>query len=145
MEKIFLSSRILSALLALLAPLALAETPRVAVTVYNSDLGLVRERRALDLERGESVHEFQDVAERIDPTSVHFRPVDGKGGLEILEQNYEYDLVSSEKIFEKYLEHPVEVFFQKSGDVLSGVLLSHGRGGMVLRDAGGERLFVVLG
>jgi hypothetical protein len=131
--------------LVLLAPLALAESPKIAVTVYNSDLGLVRERRALTLERGESIYEYRDVAERIDPTSVHFRPVDGKGGLEVLEQNYEYDLVSSDKVFQKYLEHPVQVFFEKSGDMLSGVLLSHGRGGMVLRDAAGERLFVLLG
>jgi hypothetical protein len=123
---------------------ASAETPRVAVTVYNNDLGLVRERRVLELGAGETVYEFRDVAERIDPTSVHLRPVDGKGGLVVLEQNYEYDLVSSDKILEKYLEHPVDVYFKQGGAVLSGVLLSHGRGGIVLSDTGGGKLDVVL-
>ncbi|MBM3320921.1 MAG: DUF4139 domain-containing protein [Candidatus Eisenbacteria bacterium] len=145
MNRILRTSSLILIGLSLLAGPLFAESPRIAVTVYNNDLGLVRERRALALERGESVYEYRDVAERIDPTSVHFRPVDGKGGLEVLEQNYEYDLVSSDKVFQKYLEHPVQVFFDKSGDMLSGVLLSHGRGGMVLRDAAGERLFVLLG
>lgn len=136
------------ALLALALPLfaaaALADEPRVAVTVYNRDLGLVRERRTVDLEKGESVYSFQGVAARIDPTSVHIRPVDDRGGLEVIEQNYEYDLVSSDKIFEKYLEHPVEIFFRDRGDVISGVLLSYQGGSAVLRDPGGEKLSVVL-
>jgi hypothetical protein len=133
-----------AAALLLLAPLAFAETPRVAVTVYNSNLGLVRERRSIDAGSGESTYEFQDVAEQIDPTSVHLRPVDGKGGLVVLEQNFEYDLVSSEKILEKYIERPVEVYFKEGSAVLSGVLLSHGRGGIVLRDARAGKLDVVL-
>ncbi len=120
-----------------------ADTPRLAVTVYNHDLGLVRERRVLDLERGETVYSFTGVAARIDPTSVHFRPVDGKGGLEVLEQNFEYDLVSGEKIYEKYLDHPVEVFFARSGDLLEGVLLSARGGTLVLQDREGGRLSVV--
>lgn len=128
-----------------LAASAAAESPRFAVTVYNRDLGLVRERRVIDVEKGETAYSFSGVAARIDPTSVHFRPVDGKGGgLAVIEQNYEYDLVSSDKIFEKYLGHPVEVFFREGGDVLSGVLLSAGGGSVVLRDGGGERLSVVL-
>ncbi|MFH1277724.1 MAG: DUF4139 domain-containing protein [Candidatus Eisenbacteria bacterium] len=129
----------------LLAAAAAAETPRFAVTVYNRDLGLVRERRVIEVEKGETAYSFQGVAARIDPTSVHFRTVDGKGGgLAVVEQNYEYDLVSSDKIFEKYLDHPVEVFFQEGGDVLSGVLLSFQGGNVVLRDREGDRLSVVL-
>ncbi|MBN1826185.1 MAG: DUF4139 domain-containing protein [Candidatus Eisenbacteria bacterium] len=126
------------------AAAASGESPRVAVTVYNRDLGVVRERRVIELRRGDVLYSFTDVAAEIDPTSVHFRAVDGRGDLEVLEQNYEYDLVSSDKLFDKYVGSPVDVFFSRSGDVLSGTLLAR-RGGLILQDAGGERVSVVLG
>jgi len=122
---------------------AAAEEPAIAVTVYNNNLGLVRERRAISLDEGVSVYSFTDVAALIDPTSVHFRPVDGRGGLEVLEQNFEYDLVSSEKLFEKYLEHPVEIFLEEGADVIRGELLSFRGGSFVLKDSREGRISVV--
>lgn len=131
--------------LALLLTVAAAasSSPGVAVTVYNSNLGLVRDARVIGLVAGESVFSFTDVAAQIDPTSVHFRAVDGLGFLEVLEQNYEYDLVSSDKLFEKYLEKRVEIFFKESADVLRGRLLSHGRGSMVIEEPEAGKITVV--
>ncbi len=119
---------------------ASADTP-IAVTVYNNDLGVIRERRTIEIGRGESVYSFTDVAALIDPTSVHLRAMGG-GGLEVLEQNFEYDLLSSEKLYRKYFEKRVEVYV-KEGEVLTGTLLSVAGGSFVIRSEREEKLVVV--
>ena len=70
----------------------------VAITVYNQNLALVKEGRTLDFQKGINRLSLTDVASYIDPTSVHFRPKSESGRIELLEQNYQYDLISSEKI-----------------------------------------------
>ena len=71
----------------------------VAITVYNSNLGVVKDLRSIDIKSGTSTIKLTDVAQYIDPTSVHIK-LDG----EVLEQNYQYDLVSIDKILKKYLD-----------------------------------------
>src|SRR5262245_66516752 len=77
------------------------EQREVMVTVYNGDLGLVKDLREVRLAVGTAEIWFMDVAARIDPTSVHLRSLTAPAGLRILEQNYEYDLLSSDKLLEK--------------------------------------------
>lgn len=84
----------------------------VAVTVYNVNLALVRETRTLDLDRaGEGTMRFMDVPSAINPRTVHLRGIGG-AGVSVLEQNYEYDLISPEKLLEKYVGKEVEVVEQ---------------------------------
>ena len=75
----------------------------LAVTVYNDDLGLVRDQRRIGLERGVFTLPFRDVASRIDPTSVAFRSLGHPGAVDVLEQNYEYDLLTPASLLEKYV------------------------------------------
>ena len=95
----------------------------VMVTVYNGNLGLVKDTRAAQLPAG--VHEIQyaDVASLIDPTSVHLKSLTTPAGLRILEQNYEYDLLSSEKLMEKYVGKKVRLY-QSDGTWHDATLLS---------------------
>ena len=97
--------------------------------------GLVRETRTVSLEKGEGELRFTDVAAFIDPTTVGFRDLDGKG-TRVYEQNFEFDLVSASKLLEKYLDRKVKVTFgDKSHE---GTLLSSSGGRVVLaRDDGG--------
>jgi len=81
----------------------------VSITVYNQNFGLVREIRTLDLVRGRVDLEFADVAAGIQPETVHIRPLGGPG-LRVLEQNYQYDLLSPEKLLEKYVGRTVNVY-----------------------------------
>ncbi|HEX72383.1 MAG TPA: hypothetical protein ENN65_03605, partial [Candidatus Hydrogenedentes bacterium] len=74
----------------------------VAVTVYNNDRALVRDRRDLKLLPGQVSLKFMDVAERILPETVSLKSLSAPGALHILEQNYEYDLMSPSKLMEKY-------------------------------------------
>jgi len=95
------------------ATVALAESPAargddpeprsVAVTVYNGNLGLVRDERRISLERGVFTLPFRDVAAQIDPTSVAFRALRAGGAVDVLEQNYEYDLLTPQALLEKYV------------------------------------------
>src|SRR5262245_66087611 len=73
-------------------PLAITETDQkdVMVTIYNGNLGLVKDTREVRLDSGTLEVKFMDVAAQIDPTSVHLKSLTDAGGLKILEQNYEY-------------------------------------------------------
>src|SRR5262245_26983981 len=96
---------------AIAAPLGMtaADQRDVMVTVYNGNLGLVRDVRETRLPAGVSSVQFMDVAALIDPTSVHLVSLTDRPGLGILEQNYEYDLLSSEKLLEKYVGQTVRL------------------------------------
>lgn len=81
----------------------------VAVTVYNNNLALVKDTRKVKLLPGESALNFMDVAQQIMPETVSLRSVSEPGSLRILEQNYEYDLMSPEKLMEKYVGKTVRL------------------------------------
>jgi hypothetical protein len=99
------------------------EQKEVMVTVYNGDLGLVKDLREVRLPVGTNEIWFMDVAARIDPTSVHLRSLTAPAGLRILEQNYEYDLLSSEKLLEKYVGRRVRLY-QSDGTYHEATLLT---------------------
>ena len=114
----------------------------VAVTIYNQDLGLIKDVRELQFERGRSVIKFTDVAAQIDPTSVHFKPVNPSDRVSILEQNYQYDLVSSTKILQKYVDEQIELFTRSAGSEAEGKsykgrLLSYSNDNVTLQEPGG--------
>ena len=85
----------------------LSDQEDVSVTIYNSNLALVRDVRALTLGEGELRLRFGDVAEQIQPETVSLRSLTEAGSVVILEQNYEYDLMSPQKLMEKYVGREV--------------------------------------
>ena len=93
------------------------------VTIYNGNLGLVKDVRETRLPVGLGEAQFTDVAALIDPTSVHLRSLTDPAGLRILEQNYEYDLLSSDKLLEKYVGKLVRLY-QSDGTFHEARLLS---------------------
>ncbi len=104
-------------------PAAQAEDKTVQLTVYNQDLALVSETRAVALETGLNEVVYSDVAALIDPTSVSFRSLTDPDGTAVLEQNFEYDLVGSAKLLQKYIDQVIVVQTQDS-QTYSGTLLS---------------------
>src|SRR5213596_38314 len=95
----------------------------VMVTIYNGNLGLVKDVRETRLPTGLHETEFTDVAAQIDPTTVHPKPLTDPAGLRILEQNYEYDLLTSQKLMEKYVGKKVRLY-QGDGTYHEATLLS---------------------
>ena len=86
-----------------------AQRDAVSITVYNQNFGLVREIRTLDLASGRVALEYGDVASGIQPETVHIRPLGG-GGLQVFEQNYQFDLLNPQKLREKYVGRTVNVY-----------------------------------
>ncbi len=95
----------------------------VMVTIYNGNLGLVKDTREVRLDAGTLEVQFADVAALIDPTSVHLKSLTDPTALKILEQNYEYDLLTSAKLLEKYVGKKVRLY-QSNGAYQEATLLS---------------------
>ena len=107
------------------------------LTVYNQNLALVKDVREINLENGVNLVQFKDIASGIDATSVFFRDLTFPSTF-VVEQNYEYDLVSKNKILEKYLDEEITVQVEEGQEVkeYTGKLLSY-RDGIIL-ESGGE-------
>ena len=102
----------------------------VSITVYNQNFGLVREIRTIDLPTGRTALEFADVSQQIQPETVSIKAL--TGNLHVLEQNYRYDLLSPQKLLEKYVGKKVKVYRwnQATGkeDAFDAEVLSVGQG-----------------
>jgi hypothetical protein len=81
----------------------------LAVTVYNSDIALVRDVRELRVARGVGELRFMDIAATVNPATVHFRSLSQPSQLDVLEQNYEYDLLEPDKLLRKYVGRDVKL------------------------------------
>jgi hypothetical protein len=82
----------------------------VSITIYNINMGLVKDVRAIDLKEGMLELKFMDVASSIIPSSVHIKSLIEPESLFVLEQNYEYDLLSPQKLMEKYVGKNVRLY-----------------------------------
>lgn len=98
------------------------ERRQVSLTVYNDDLSLIRERRTVPVGKGPFHLRFEDVTSGIDPTTVHLTPQDA-GSLTLLEQNYEFDLISQATLLEKYVGRRVG-YRNEDGSIGDAMLLS---------------------
>lgn len=116
---------------------ALAQDKEVALTVYHDNLALVRDVRTFELKKGRFEIRFQDVASSIDPTSVYFASLTAPDKVAILEQNYEYDLINSTKMLQKYVDKEI-VLEGKEGKSYSGTLLHASGSDIILQESGGS-------
>lgn len=99
---------------------------------------VIKQERPFTLEPGRSTVRFTDVASEIDPTTVSFLSLTDPETTHVLEQNFEFDLVSAAKLLQRYVDHPVNIG-QKVGDkieIYEGTLLSVDRGVVMKRNDG---------
>ncbi len=87
-----------------------AERQEVSITVYNQNFGLVREVRNISFGTGRVALEFRDVSAQIQPETVHIKSLDRVASLQVLEQNYQYDLLNPQKLLEKYVGRTIKVY-----------------------------------
>ena len=123
--------------LCLFIVLAICHAVSTELTVYNDNLGLVREQRDIQLDKGQNEIKFTDVASKIDATSVHFKSITDPDGTKVLEQNFEYDLISRDKLLSKYIDKEIELVRRlgvsgEKTEIIKGTLLSL-KGGMTLK------------
>ena len=105
-----------------------ADRKSTAITIYNQNFGLVREVREIALGQGKVALDFRDVASRIQPETVHIKSLSGANALNVLEQNYRFDVLTPKKLLEKYVGKRVKLyrFNEKTGkdEVFPAKLLS---------------------
>src|SRR5438876_8582143 len=110
----------------------------VNITVYNSNLGLVRETRRLTLPNGQIALRFADVTAQIRPETVHLASLTAPSALRILEQNYQYDLLNPAKLLDKFVGKEITLVLRhyqnntESFEPVQATLLSN-NGGQVWR------------
>ncbi|NQT94974.1 MAG: DUF4139 domain-containing protein [Candidatus Omnitrophica bacterium] len=104
----------------------------VEVTVYNNNLGLVKDTRNIQLSKGEGELRFMDVAAHIMPVTVHAKSLNHPDDFYVLEQNYEYDLINSEKLLDKYVGKKIKIIdwnkYQDRKEIVEAELLSNNQG-----------------
>jgi len=109
-----------------------ADRTAVEVTVYNNNLGLIKETRSVDIPAGRGELRFMDVPAHIMPVTVHVKSLDDPKGLSVLEQNYEYDLMNSAKLLDKYVGKKIRIIdwnkYQDRKDEIDAILLSNNEG-----------------
>jgi hypothetical protein len=66
----------------------------VSLTIYNQNFGVVKDRRTVELANGRTTLIVEDVAQLIDPTTVHFKSLTAPNAVVVREQNYQYDLIN---------------------------------------------------
>ena len=103
---------------------------------------VIRQQRDISLVRGRNSVRFSDVAAFIDPTTVTFESLTDPAGTSVVEQNFQFDLVSQEKLLQKYIDQTIKVDQVRGNAVesFSGTLLSTAGGMILKRDDGSVQL-----
>ena len=81
----------------------------VAVTIYNENLALVKDQRRIQLGSGQNMLAFRDVSARMRPETALLRSLTSPGKLPVIEQNFDFDLLTPEKMLQKYVGKSVSV------------------------------------
>jgi hypothetical protein len=87
----------------------LADQRQLNVTVYNANLALVHDRRRLTLEKGENLVAWRDVSANLDGTSALLEDLTAPGSVSLIEQNFNFDLLSPEALLKKAVGSEVTV------------------------------------
>lgn len=87
----------------------LADQSEVAVTIYNDNLALVKDQRKLNLGSGQKSLALRDVSAQMRPETALLRSLSAPGSLEMLEQNFDFDLLTPDKLLEKYVGKTVTI------------------------------------
>jgi hypothetical protein len=116
------------------AATTLADQRDLNVTVYNSNIALIRHVRELTIPSGTFRLKFEDIAATVNPATVHFRSLSEPEKLSVIEQNYEYDLLEPAKLLHKYVGKEVTLIrsFRENGETkhedVKAILLADNNG-----------------
>jgi len=90
-------------------PSTLADQQSVAVTIYNESLALVKDQRRVTLEAGRNRLALREVSARMRPETALLRSLSHPGTLTLVEQNFDFDLLTPAKLLEKYVGRNVRI------------------------------------
>lgn len=81
----------------------------LAITIYNSDLALIKDTRNIKLINGVQSIALRDVSAQIRPETALFKSISAVGSITVIEQNFDFDLLSPQKLLEKYVGKSVSL------------------------------------
>jgi hypothetical protein len=81
----------------------------VAVTIYNKDLALIKDQRKITLKKGLNNLAFRGVSAKIRPETALLRSLDKNITLQVLEQNFDFDLLTPQKLLEKHVGKQIQI------------------------------------
>ncbi len=87
----------------------LADQQEVAVTIYNEQLALVKDLRHITLNKGFNRLAYREVSAQMRPETALLRSIDHSQGFYLIEQNFDFDLLTPQKLLEKYVGKKVKV------------------------------------
>jgi hypothetical protein len=90
-------------------PSTLADQQSVAVTIYNENLALVKDTRRVLLEAGANRLALREVSGQMRPETAALRSITHPGSLALIEQNFDFDLLTPAKLLEKYVGRSVRI------------------------------------
>lgn len=109
----------------------------VAVTIYNSELALVKDTRRLALNAGVNSIALRDVSAQMRPETAQLRSLSHPGSFDLHEQNFDFDLLTPAKLLEKQVGGMVRIVKTHPAtgveSVESAQVLAAGAGGVVLK------------
>lgn len=114
----------------------LEDQSRLAVTIYNEDLALVKDQRQVRLDSGLNRLAFREVSARIRPETALLRSLSHPEDFFLVEQNFDFDLLTPEKLLEKYVGKRVQVIQshpQTGAETTLDAEVLAANGGVVLR------------
>jgi hypothetical protein len=85
----------------------------VNLTIYNGGMALVHDRRRVSVDAGTSRIAWRDVSADIDATSAILEDLTTPGGVAVVEQNFDFDLLKPATLLAKYVGRPVTVVHEK--------------------------------
>src|SRR5882672_5762307 len=90
-------------------PSTLKDQQSVAITIYNENLALVKDTRRVTLEAGPNRLALREVSGRMRPETAQLRSLSHPGALTLVEQNFDFDLLTPAKLLEKYVGRTVRI------------------------------------
>ena len=88
---------------------SLADQQSVAVTIYNENLALIKDTRRIQLKSGDNRLALREVSGRMRPETALLRSLTHPGSLALIEQNFDFDLLTPAKLLEKYVGRSVRI------------------------------------
>ena len=87
----------------------LQDQNEVAVTIYNDQLAMVKDLRTIRLDSGFNKLAFREVSAQMRPETALLRSLNYPDGFRLIEQNFDFDLLTPHKLLEKYVGKKVKI------------------------------------
>ncbi len=104
----------------------------IEVTIYNNNIGLIKDKRDIKFIKGLQKLQFMDVAAQIIPTSVSIKSLSHHVGFTVLEQTYEYDLISPQRLLAKFVGKEVMLYsknpYNEKEEIVRAKIISYNEG-----------------